>query len=176
MSWIIRETDQLAEKAVDRLGNKFLIGNGYIGYRGTLEEHTRMNKTATIVSGLYDQVGDLWREPVNLPNGGYVQVIYQGEPLHAWAVPVASHTQTLDIRHAVHERETIFDRRGRHPDHPPRASALPAAAQHHLFCVQYEIETSRDCELIIRTGIDGDVWDINGPHLKEFISSGSMLR
>ena len=49
----------------------------------TLEEFNKEQKTATIVSGLYDQVGDQWREPINLPNGGFVQVIYQGVPLHA---------------------------------------------------------------------------------------------
>jgi nigerose phosphorylase len=170
MSWLIRETDQLDEKAADRLGSKFLTGNGYVGYRGTLEEHTKLQKTATIVSGLYDQVGDLWREPVNLPNAGYLQLIHQGTPLHAWAVPVERHTQTLDIRHALHERETVFMAEDG-VRITLRAKRFVSAVRHHLFCAQYEIETSRDCELIIRTGIDGDVWDLNGPHLKDFAST-----
>ncbi len=70
MDWKITETNQLSSDDVDRQGNKLLTGNGYIGYRGTLDEYTREQKAATIVSGLYDQVGDAWREPVNLPNGG----------------------------------------------------------------------------------------------------------
>ena len=77
MDWKITETNQLAHQDIDRQGNKLLIGNGYIGYRGTLEEFNKDQKTATIVSGLYDKVGDQWREPINLPNGGFVQVIYQ---------------------------------------------------------------------------------------------------
>src|SRR5512136_23147 len=98
MDWTITETDQLTPKDIDRQGNKLLIGNGYIGYRGTLEEFNKEQKTATIVSGLYDQVGSQWREPVNLPNGGFVQVVYNGEPLHALKSKVIAHTQSLDMR------------------------------------------------------------------------------
>ena len=39
MDWKIIETNQLAPQDIDRQGNKLLIGNGYIGYRGTLEEY-----------------------------------------------------------------------------------------------------------------------------------------
>jgi trehalose/maltose hydrolase-like predicted phosphorylase len=82
MDWIITESNLLSAQDIDRQGNKLLVGNGYIGYRGTLEEFTKDQKTATIVSGLYDQVGDQWREPVNLPNGCFVQVFHQGVLLH----------------------------------------------------------------------------------------------
>src|SRR5689334_24276206 len=102
MDWKITETNQLTPEDVDRQGNKLLIGNGYIGYRGTLEEFGKEQKTATIVSGLYDQVGDQWREPVNLPNGCFVQVLYQGKALHVLKSKVAEHVQSLDMQHAVH--------------------------------------------------------------------------
>ena len=41
MNWDFGEVNQLAPEDVDRRGNKLLIGNGYIGYRGTLEEFNR---------------------------------------------------------------------------------------------------------------------------------------
>src|SRR5215208_3322243 len=106
MAWKIIESNQLSPQDIDRQGNKLLVGNGYIGYRGTLEEFTKDQKTATIVSGLYDKVGDLWREPVNLPNGCFVQVTYKGEMLHVLKTKVVEHMQTLDMQNAVHERET----------------------------------------------------------------------
>jgi kojibiose phosphorylase len=37
------------------------------------------------------------------------------------------------------------------------------------MCVKYTVSVERDCELVIKTGIDGDVWDINGPHLENYI-------
>ncbi|MBN2084524.1 MAG: glycoside hydrolase family 65 protein [Anaerolineales bacterium] len=171
MSWIITETRQLDEKASDRLGNKFLVGNGYIGYRGTLEEHAKERKTATIAAGLYDQAGEgLWREPVNLPNGGFLELVYQGRPLRAHAGPVEEHSQSLDLRHAVHERMTVFTAEDGNRI-TLRAKRFVSATRRHLFCAQYVVETSRDCELIIHTGIDGDVWDLNGPHLRDFITA-----
>jgi trehalose/maltose hydrolase-like predicted phosphorylase len=166
MDWNITETNQLAPQDIDRQGNKLLIGNGYIGYRGTLEEFIKDQKTATIVSGLYDKVGDAWREPVNLPNGGFVQVIYNGEPLHALTGKVLEHTQTLNMRDAVHERTTTFETSdGTHITiHSRRFASL---ARRYLLCMEYSVSANRDCDIDLRTGIDADVWDINGPHLRE---------
>jgi trehalose/maltose hydrolase-like predicted phosphorylase len=165
MGWKIIETNQLTPKDVDRQGNKLLTGNGYIGYRGTLEEFNKEQKTATIVSGLYDQVGDQWREPVNLPNGCFVQVLYKGEVLHALTSKVLEHTQSLDMQNAIHERETVFETTDgiRIAVHARRFASL---ARRHLICMEYSVSADRECEVDIETGIDGDVWDLNGPHLR----------
>jgi nigerose phosphorylase len=170
MDWKITETDQLTPQDIDRQGNKLLIGNGYIGYRGTLEEFNQGQKTATIVSGLYDKVGDQWREPVNLPNGGYLQVIYNGEPLHALKSKVIAHVQSLDLRNAVHERQTTFETSDgvQITVHGRRFASL---ARHNLLCMEVSIRADRACVIDLRAGIDGDVWDINGPHLEEMNAS-----
>jgi nigerose phosphorylase len=166
MGWNIMEANQLSPQDIDRQGNKLLIGNGYIGYRGTLEEFTKEQKTATIVSGLYDRVGDQWREPVNLPNGCFIQVVYKGEPLHALTSKVISHTQSIDMHSAVHTRETIFEVvDGTHIT--VRSRRFASLARHHLICMEYSVNADCECEVDIQTGIDGDVWDINGPHLEE---------
>jgi trehalose/maltose hydrolase-like predicted phosphorylase len=170
MDWKISETNQLTPEGVDRRGNKLLIGNGYIGYRGTLEEFTKEQKTATIVSGLYDQVGDQWREPINLPNGGFAQVIYNGEAFHALTSKVIEHEQGVDIQHAIHERTTTFEATDgtRITLHSRRFASL---ARIHLLCVEFTVSADRDCVVELRTGVDGDVWDINGPHLEQVTAS-----
>ncbi|HEX7433456.1 MAG TPA: hypothetical protein VF326_07340, partial [Anaerolineaceae bacterium] len=170
MDWIITESNMLSPQDIDRQGNKLLMGNGYIGYRGTLEEFNKDQKTATIVSGLYDKVGDLWREPINLPNACFVQVIYQGKPLHVLTSKVLEHTQFLDIYHGIHERNTIFETQDgtQITVHSRRFASL---ANHHLICMGYSISANRECEVDIHTGIDGDVWDINGPHLQTIVPS-----
>lgn len=167
MSWRITETNQIDRQAAERIGSKFLIGNGYLGYRGTLEEHTKDQKVATIVSGLYDRVGDQWREPVNLPDGLFVQVDYQGVPLQAQNSPIESHGQTLDMRRGVHERCTRFitPEGGRIVVKAARFASLDAL---HLMALEFSIEASADCTVSVTAGIDGDVWDINGPHLCDF--------
>jgi len=170
MDWIIAEINQLDTQAVDRLGNKLLIGNGFLGYRGTLEEYTKEQKTATIVSGLYDKVGDQWREPVNLPNGCFVQVTCQGEALHALTSKVVEHYQGVDMEQAVHERLTTFEAAdGTHIRvHARRFVSLVRPA---LICMEYSLQASHDCVLGLRTGIDGDVWDLHGPHLREITTT-----
>jgi len=166
MCWAITEIDQYDPAAIDRLGNKFLVGNGYLGYRGVLEEYTKDQKTASIVSGLYDKVGDQWREPVNMPNGGYVQIVVDGTPLHILAGGVQSHAQTLDFAHGIHLRRTVFTT----PQGKlilVRARRFASLARPHLLCVEYTIQSMHPCEVVIQSGIDGDVWDLNGPHLHE---------
>lgn len=169
-AWRITETSPLDRDVVDRLGSSFLVGNGYLGYRGTLEEYTHEQKVALIVSGLYDKVGDLWREPVNLPNPGYLRLEYQGRPLHALSSDVASHEQTLDLRQAVHERRTTFVT-GDGCTIAVSARRFASLAEPHLICFEYTVEAAQPCTLRVVTGIDGEVWDLNGPHLEEFGSS-----
>ena len=165
MDWKIIETNQLTPKDADRQGNKLLIGNGYIGSRGTLEEFTKEQKTATIVSGLYDKVGDQWREPVNMPNGSFVQILYKGELLHALTSKVIKHAQSLDMQRAIHERETVFETFDG-TRIVVRSRRFASLARRHLLCMEYSLKADRECIVDIQTGIDGDVWDINGPHLR----------
>ncbi len=170
MDWKITEINQLDTQAIDRLGNKLLTGNGFLGYRGTLEEYTKDQKTATIVSGLYDKVGDQWREPVNLPNGCFVQVIYQGEALHALTGKVVEHSQGVDLAQAIHERQTIFESiDGTRIN--VRSRRFVSLARPALICMEYTVQANHDCVIGLRTGIDGDVWDLNGPHLREIASA-----
>ena len=41
-------------------GNMFLIGNGHLGYRGTLEESDSSNFVGLNVVGFYDRYKKLW--------------------------------------------------------------------------------------------------------------------
>src|SRR5258706_5441388 len=169
MSFHVSEAGPLDNEAVDRLGNKLLIGNGYLGYRGTLEEYTKEQKTATIVNGLYDKVGDAWREPVNLPNGLFVELEVGGVKLSALGGAVKHHEQALDMKRAVHERRTTFQTADG-TELTLVAWRFVSLKRPHLIALEYRLESNRDCELTLRTGIDGDVWDLNGPHLDAFAS------
>ncbi len=169
MEWMITEANQFTLQDVDRQGIKMLIGNGYFGYRGTLEEYSKAEKTATIVCGIYDQVGGQWREPVNFPNGGHVLVYYKGRPLHVRQSKVVDHIQEIDIHNAIHRRKTTFDA-GDGTQITVSSRRFASLARLHLLCEEYTVSASRACEIEIETGIDADVWDINGPHLPGLVS------
>jgi trehalose/maltose hydrolase-like predicted phosphorylase len=102
-----------------------------------------------------------------MPNGLYVQVFVQGRPLHVLHGAVKCQSQALDYTHSVHIRRTVFDT-GDGKMVLILAKRFASLAHPHLLCLEYSIQTMDACEIVIQTGIDGDVWDINGPHLERF--------
>src|ERR1700761_2331435 len=96
------------KESIMRMGNVYQISNGYMGYRGTLDEFGPDELVGITVAGIFDRVGDSWREPVNAPNGGFTQVIVDGTAISALSTPIKKHTQTLHLENAVFERETAY--------------------------------------------------------------------
>ncbi|MBN1411728.1 MAG: glycoside hydrolase family 65 protein [Spirochaetales bacterium] len=166
MSFKVAESTALTGEVAEKFGGKFLTGNGFLGVRGTLEEYTREDKPAVNIAGLYDQVGDSWREPVNAPNGCYIKLYYGDVPCHYASAGVKKHSQTLYLDNAVHERDTEF---AMHDGNAVRVTSrkFVSLTDYHLICIEYRFSVSKGGAISIHTGIDGDVWDINGPHLAE---------
>ncbi len=151
-------------------GSKFLLGNGYVGYRGTLEEYRKDSQVAVTVAGLYDKAGDAWREPVNAPNGFYTVLSAGGEVLNT----PARHQQTLDMRRAVHGRDSVFTTRTN--EIRVRSERFLSLDDVHVMAMKYQLKAARAEQLVIRTGVDVEVWDINGPHLAELHASAANDR
>jgi nigerose phosphorylase len=167
MQWILK--NHKYNRAQSELcGNNYLLANGYMGYRGTLEEYTKEQHVACILTGIYDQVSHKWREPVNAPNGLYVKAYCNGKPATVLDSNVKDHTQLLDFKDAVHKRKTVF--KVDNNEITITSERFVSLSDLHLMCMKYSISSSKDCEITIETGIDGDVWDINGPHLKNLSS------
>ena len=169
MSWIITENG-FDKDRITTNSNKFMIGNGYMGYRGTMDEFGKGELTATTLAGLYDRVGDKWREPVNAPNGLSTKIECQGIELSLLTTGSVEHQQELDISRGIHSRKTTYQLTG---DHAVTVTSqrFCSAERLHVIVNQFAIVSSKDAEVVIRTGIDGDVWDINGPHLEKFNGS-----
>ncbi|RRJ95400.1 glycoside hydrolase family 65 protein [Opitutaceae bacterium TAV4] len=152
---------------IEKHGSKFIIGNGAMGVRGTLEEFDKIQLAACTLAGLYDQVGDKWREPVNAPHTFNARITIDDTPLSVLTTPIARHNQTLDLRCAIHSRETIF----RLPDGAEatlRADRFLSLADTRLGVMTLSLTVTRPCRIRLETGIDGNVWDLNGPHLTHF--------
>ncbi|QJD83822.1 glycoside hydrolase family 65 protein [Cohnella herbarum] len=173
MSWIVEEIG-FDPNRITTNGNKFMLGNGAMGYRGTLEEFKKEQLPACTLAGLYDKVGDQWREPINAPNGLFTQLILNGEILSPLTSRYDSHRVALNIRDATYHRDTAFvvgDNRIE-----VRTRRFLSMEHLDLILMKVEFRCSQDCEITVRTGIDGDVWDINGPHLQEYeLSAGDGL-
>jgi nigerose phosphorylase len=167
MNWTVAES-RLDRERITTNGNKYMIGNGFMGYRGTLEEFGKEQLVACTIAGLYDKVGDTWREPVNAPNGLYTKLYCDDSLLSVLDADPEDHTQELHIRDALHKRATVFAA----PDANRVtyiSERLVSADNLHLIAMKFTVQSERDCQIVIETGIDGDVWDINGPHLEELV-------
>ncbi len=148
-----------------RRGNVYQIANGYMGYRGTLDEFGPGESVGITLAGLFDQVGAAWREPVNAPNGAYTRVAVDGREVSALEEQsVVAHRQALHFANARFERETVFAVDGKRLT--VRSSRFLSVAQPHLGVVQFSVSCDRAAELTLSTGIDGNIWDLNGPHLR----------
>jgi len=158
---IISET-VFDEEKIPFYGNKFLHGNGYFGIRGTMEEYKKENMPAVNMAGIYDKVGDKWRESVNAPNPLFTYIKVDGKAFVLPNIKPFSHEQSLDIKTAIHTRKTVWKTDKGHIT--VFCERFASMANQHLIGMKYSVSADFDCELEIVTGIDGDVWDINGPH------------
>lgn len=162
--WIIEDKEFLAEKITSD-GNKYLVGNGYMGIRGTLQEYKKEEFPAINLAGLYDQVGDAWREPLNAPNGLYTYIEFEGKQYRLPQHLPSSHHIALDYRHGIFYRDTSWETEvGKIRVKAERFASLDEC---HLIAMKYSICSDADGRVRIYTGIDGEVWDINGPHYDE---------
>jgi len=145
-------------------GNKFLIGNGFLGYRGTLEEFEKGELVALNLPGVYDQYQDKWRESVNAPNPFYTKVYYETIELNALELKPKHHEQTLDISNGIFQRKTSWQIENKEIE--IESERFISLANIHLMAMKYCIKANEDITITLETGIDLDVWDINGPHLE----------
>src|SRR3569833_1652681 len=182
---------------IDINGNRFLIGNGYLGYRGTLEEYSKKQRVACVLAGVYDKLGAQlqscpqatslpvpwqqpgcatrlpWQEPNNAPNPFYTLITCDGEPLRVMCARVKEHEQRLDFRLALHRRSTKF-RTSSGNTVTVKSERFVDAADVHLLAMRCTFSVSRPGKIVVDTGIDGDMWDLNGPHLEDIATDYSQ--
>lgn len=168
ISWIIEEVG-FDSRNIASNGNKFLTGNGYMGVRGTLEEFTKENLVAVNLAGIYDRVGEGWREPLNAPNGLYTTLKIDEEEYSMPESQPFYHSCSLDYRKALFTRKTVWKtKRGQVEIESERFVSL---AEPHLIVMKYCITANFHADIELITGIDGDVWDIHGPHYDDLALS-----
>lgn len=164
--WEISTTDHGGTRENSlRRGNVYQLANGYMGYRGTLDEAGPEDGVGITLAGIFDQVGTAWREPVNAPNGGFTRVALDGTELTAAAV--VRHRQTLRFADATFARETVFAVNGKKIT--LHSTRFLSAADPHLGVIRFAVTCDQSATIRIATGIDGRIWDLNGPHLPDLV-------
>ena len=106
--WEIYETTFVPEQIVTT-GSNYMIGNGYLGYRGTFADSTAADYVACVVSDTYDNADGVWKELVTAPNGLYTSVDVDGQPVR-WG-----HDLTDGYRRELNVRFGEWSATGRDP-------------------------------------------------------------
>ena len=173
--WII-EKNGFETSYIEKHGSKYLLGNGFMGYRGTMEEYSAEQLVAVNLAGFFDLAeGSNWRESVNAPNPLYTVVSVDGTDLDLSCLESVSHTQKLDIKNAIHTRETLFSVNG--INITVKAERFVSMVRENILALKYSVTADKDINIVIKTGIDKNIWDISGRHLN-FVSeaqNGSSL-
>jgi trehalose/maltose hydrolase-like predicted phosphorylase len=173
--WDISDNGQSAEDVLQN-GNRFLTGNGYLGRRGVVDEAETADMPATILAGLYDRQGDLWREPVNSPDPLYTTISVEDRPLRAGDEYTVFHEQALSFRYGIYSRRTSWCiSKTAIGGHATKQTTVTLKAERyvhmediHLLCARYTICAESPCKIVIKQGINRVIRDLNGPHLGNF--------
>lgn len=153
------------------LGTRFVIGNGHLGYRGTLEEDGKSALPALNVVGFYDRYQDNWRESVNMPNPFYIKAEFNSQPLSA-KVNCLAHYQKLILD------QGLFQRRSEFIEATIESERFCSKANPHLVCLKYTLIAKMSGNIDISLGFDKEIYDINGPHFQKssYERKGRMIR
>lgn len=169
MQWLIENNNSSQEAAPDN-GNRFLTGNGYMGIRGTLDEHGREQLAAVNLAGIYDKVGDGWREPLNAPNPLHTVIYVDGRALALPETEAVQHVQSLDFYHAILTRRTSWQTSKGVVTVESRRFADMASP--HLIGQEYTVSADAPVEIQLLAEIDTDIWEIYGPHYNKIEFGG----
>lgn len=146
------------KKNINSFGNMFLLGNGHLGYRGTLEEYTKKQYTGLNVMGVYDQYQDKWRESLNVANPFFTLVKSNDIEYNVLSSKPIKHYQELDVYQGQHIRYSEFK------DLIIESKRFVSKNHDDLLAMKYEIKAKNKCLVNIKSGLDYDIWEINGPH------------
>lgn len=158
-------------KDVIQDGNRFLLGNGHLGYRGTLEEYGKNEMVALVIAGVYDQFGDAWRENLALPNPFFFKAYHEGEELSVLMKAPSAHEQHLNIK------EGVFTRKTRFLEAEIRSERILSHDDDCVLFCHIELQAEREGSYRLVYGMDLDIYEIHGPHFasKEIETKGDVI-
>jgi kojibiose phosphorylase len=149
-------------------GSNFMIGNGYLGYRGTFAEWEADRYVACVVTDTWDMAeGSEWSELCTVPNALFTQLLVDGERLSAFTGESADDYRALDLRHGLNQRKTLWTAES---GKRVRLEVEKFASYDnvHVVPMRYTFEALDDAEFTLVTGIDGEIWSLNGEHFVSY--------
>ncbi len=170
--WELIKTAYHASDAIGD-GTRFLIGNGYLGYRGTFAENTKEDYVACVVTDTWDNADGKWEELVTVPNALWTTLSVDGTPFSV-KTHHGAFEKTLDLKGALNH-SSVSHTFNHGATVSVKESKFASYALKHVVAMRYEVATDQAVDIAITTGIDSDVWSMNGNHFAKsdyFIHEG----
>jgi kojibiose phosphorylase len=163
------EINNFDKEQLVHYGSNLLCGNGYLAYRGTLEEWDKEQYKACIVSDTYDMADGKWRELTNAPDGLLTQIYIDDRKIGHYPGSKYSETQLgFDYRYGIFKRKSEIEKNNFNIS--IESERFASYDNLHLIANKYQIN---NLDLVdrfeLKIGIDGDVWNLNGEHLNNFV-------
>jgi len=161
--WELIETKYQRDQAINS-GSLFMMGNGYLGYRGTFAEDTKADYTGCFVTDTWDNADGKWEEVCNVPNALSTRLFVDGEEITVKTGGLDGFKRKLNLENGVNTIEytkTLLN--GKKVS--LREEKFASLANIHHVLMRYSFSVSEEADIKLITGIDGDVWDLNGRHL-----------
>src|SRR3954464_10840930 len=87
----------------------FTTGNGYLGTRGSLEEHHEGALPGTFLRGVFDHHDSAVVDLVKAPDWVALAVVVDGAELGVTSASIVRHRRVLDMRDGTLSGETVFE-------------------------------------------------------------------
>jgi len=156
--------ESLKEEQLVHYGSNLLCGNGYLGYRGTLEEWNKNQYQACVITDTYDMADDKWRELSNSPNALATEVRLNEKKLGDYPGEDQMETElNFNYKYGIFKRNSINDEKINIV-----SERFASYSNLHLIANNYQIKNLSNQKVELKLGINGDVWDLNGSHLENF--------
>ncbi len=161
--WEVYEKNFDEEQIING-GTRYLLGNGYMGYRGTPCEWNKNQYVGCFVSDTYDMADGRWRELCNAPNGLYTKLYVNEEEVSLFTGTIIKHQLKLNLKYGLLSRNLKWQ--GINTGEVEISSEKYVSYRDiHLLIMKYSFRVDKTVRVKLFTGIDGNVWDLNGKHL-----------
>ncbi len=157
-TWDIYEEQFVPEQFVTT-GSAYMIGNGYLGYRGTFSGDKADRFPACVLTDTYDNADGRWKELVTAPNGLFARFVVSGQELKLEEAP-SGYRRTLDFRYGIWKAAARWPELGLALDEE-RFASLDAL---HLIVSRVRLRAEREVVVQVTAGVDTELWSLNGNH------------
>lgn len=157
---IIKESYETKQAIND--GSSFMTGNGYLGLRGTFSHDRKDAYVGCFVTDTWDNADGKWEELSNVPNALFTR-FKVGNTLLNLNHAYQSFQRFLDLAQGISGYEVTYPTE--QGNITIKEEKFASIKHKHMIGMRHEIVSDTDMELMIESGLDCDVWDLNGQHL-----------